>query len=606
MKGNTIKAFIKFCVVGAINTAISLGIYYILIALGVNYAISITVGYILSSICGYLLSKTWVFKKKEEKATKSVFKYYALYASALILNLLCMTIFIKGMHVSDKVAPILTVIITTIYNFTFSKLWVFRESKNAIDPKLLKQDKVFIALAVIAAMFIGMIVVNNYFNHPVADDYTNYNDIAAEIGDQEINIGTTVPAIGRLAVRTYQTWQGTYFANFLFFINPLLISVDAYKIAMLLIQIFWLAGSYFLFKSLPEQNQKDKVRNLKLFLLFIIANIFTFYSLGEGLYWFTGSILYIIPYTISLILFGLIMRDLRNPCNKRKALIVLTSIILGGTSYVTGLVVGFTLLLLTIYLFIKKDKQRYFYLATLAIFCIGFACNVFCPGNFQRTKDFEKISIIKAIVYAAINAVIMIRHALFETILVPVLIIATPMLANIAYKLKQKIKYPILLAILCLGCFVATFVPMAYAYGTTYQETRVKNIQIFYLVLMCAVCMIAFFAKVKTKNQHIYENPTLVPIGTLAAIIMIAAIGVYDIPGLNMVNDYLELKNVTYDRCIDEMDNKLINSPEDQVEITNCAAYPSSLHYYVIENESWQTDAMEVYFHKDIVVKEEE
>lgn len=87
---------------------------------------------------------------------------------------------------------------------------------------------------------------------------------------------------------------------------------------------------------------------------------------------------------------------------------------------------------------------------------------------------------------------------------------------------------------------------------------------------------------------------------------MIAAIGVYDIPGLNMVNDYLELKNVTYDRCIDEMDNKLINSPEDQVEITNCAAYPSSLHYYVIENESWQTDAMEVYFHKDIVVKEEE
>lgn len=122
-----ILQFIKFGFVGASNTLLSFAIYYVLIYFNVNYIIANTLGYIISSVWGYMLNKKWVFKDSKEETTKSAIKYYIVYGSSFLINILCMYIWVDVLNISRIIAPILTMVITVPYNFIFNKVWAFKD-----------------------------------------------------------------------------------------------------------------------------------------------------------------------------------------------------------------------------------------------------------------------------------------------------------------------------------------------------------------------------------------------------------------------------------------------------------------------------------------------
>ncbi|MCX4267580.1 MAG: GtrA family protein [Lachnospiraceae bacterium] len=126
---------IKFSLVGIVNTMSSLIIYYILLYFNVHYNIAIILGYIGSSIIGYFLNRIWVFQARKNSFSSSLVKYYIVYISALLLNLICMHLWIEILSISNKLAPLLTLCITIPYNFLLSKLWVFKESGENKNEK---------------------------------------------------------------------------------------------------------------------------------------------------------------------------------------------------------------------------------------------------------------------------------------------------------------------------------------------------------------------------------------------------------------------------------------------------------------------------------------
>ena len=123
------KQFIKFGIVGVINTLSSWIFYYPLIFLNVNYIIATTIAYILSSIIGYILNNGWVFQKKSYDS-KSLIKYYIVYGSSYLINVGCMYLWVSVLKINELIAPILTLFITVPYNFIFSRLWVFNKNDN--------------------------------------------------------------------------------------------------------------------------------------------------------------------------------------------------------------------------------------------------------------------------------------------------------------------------------------------------------------------------------------------------------------------------------------------------------------------------------------------
>lgn len=128
MKKN-IKQFLKFGIVGCINTFSSWVFYYPLLFLGINYIVCTTIAYILSSIIGYLLNNKWVFKKNTYDAN-SVLKYYVVYGSSYLINIFSMKLWVEVLGLSKVIAPILTLFVTIPYNFLFSKIWVFTKKEN--------------------------------------------------------------------------------------------------------------------------------------------------------------------------------------------------------------------------------------------------------------------------------------------------------------------------------------------------------------------------------------------------------------------------------------------------------------------------------------------
>lgn len=121
---SVLNQFIKFGIVGAVNTISSWIIYYTLLYFHIHYIVSTTIAYILSSIIGFVLNRIWVFKSKN-KVSSSLIKYIITYGSSFFLNIGLMYLFVDIIGVSDRIAPILVLLFTIPYNYIFSRLWVF-------------------------------------------------------------------------------------------------------------------------------------------------------------------------------------------------------------------------------------------------------------------------------------------------------------------------------------------------------------------------------------------------------------------------------------------------------------------------------------------------
>ena len=120
------EKFIKFTIVGFGNLFISLITYYILVFFSINYQIANIGGFITGSLNGYIWNKIWVFKNSR-RSVSSIMKFYLAYLSTWLLSALLLYVWVEKMKISDKIAPVINVFITTPINYLLNKYWVFNK-----------------------------------------------------------------------------------------------------------------------------------------------------------------------------------------------------------------------------------------------------------------------------------------------------------------------------------------------------------------------------------------------------------------------------------------------------------------------------------------------
>ena len=123
--------FIKFCIVGLANTFISLGIYYIFIAINPDYyLIGGFVGWFVSVLNAFYLSNRFVFKTDTNSFTimmKRLLKSYATYGATFLLSQILLYLQVSVLEISEWIAPVLNLIATIPINFVFNKIWTFKK-----------------------------------------------------------------------------------------------------------------------------------------------------------------------------------------------------------------------------------------------------------------------------------------------------------------------------------------------------------------------------------------------------------------------------------------------------------------------------------------------
>lgn len=128
------QQFIRFCLVGAANTVITLVVYRILLYLSVPYLIASPIGYACGVINGYLWSTAVVFHKKRDAV--NLIKFIAVNLVVLGLNTALMYLWVDLLSLPEFPSQLLTLCFTIPSNFILNKVWTFRDGKKATGPSV--------------------------------------------------------------------------------------------------------------------------------------------------------------------------------------------------------------------------------------------------------------------------------------------------------------------------------------------------------------------------------------------------------------------------------------------------------------------------------------
>lgn len=129
--------FLKFCVVGTLNTLIDVGVLQVLLWMtGIDPTTSpllflfVLIAFVTAVINGFVLNKYWTFRMRARKNTARQFiKFLITNIIGLGLTMMLMFLFVQLMQWDTIISKLMTSALILIWNFLATKHWTFRERR---------------------------------------------------------------------------------------------------------------------------------------------------------------------------------------------------------------------------------------------------------------------------------------------------------------------------------------------------------------------------------------------------------------------------------------------------------------------------------------------
>ncbi len=119
--------FIRYLIVGIINTIIGYGIIFTLMTIHIIPEVANIIGYIIGIIISYILNKIYTFKTNN-KSKKEFIKFALCMICAYAINLAIFVILHRYFNIDKYIATIIAGIFYTLSGYIFSKYFAFKIS----------------------------------------------------------------------------------------------------------------------------------------------------------------------------------------------------------------------------------------------------------------------------------------------------------------------------------------------------------------------------------------------------------------------------------------------------------------------------------------------
>ncbi len=120
--------FIKFSLVGVLNTAIHYGIFYVTYTyMGLHHYLASTLGFCVAVTNSYLINKHWTFKTKGSNVNREFAKFIIVNLITLSINLGSMALLVEQFSMDPRIAQLASIGLTLSINFLGNKFWTFRK-----------------------------------------------------------------------------------------------------------------------------------------------------------------------------------------------------------------------------------------------------------------------------------------------------------------------------------------------------------------------------------------------------------------------------------------------------------------------------------------------
>jgi putative flippase GtrA len=129
-KTDEIRHFIKFCVVGLVNTVVHFSVYVVFFDIYNYYYLQANaLAWFIAVFVSFFLNKYWTFQNFARRAIYHQYiKFFIISGAGLALNTGLLFIFVDTYKINDKLSLIFAIGIVTFWNFFLNKLWTFKNS----------------------------------------------------------------------------------------------------------------------------------------------------------------------------------------------------------------------------------------------------------------------------------------------------------------------------------------------------------------------------------------------------------------------------------------------------------------------------------------------
>ncbi len=124
------EEIINYVIAGALTTLVSILSYYLLRFIIPYYYVNTTLSWILAVSFAFIVNKKYVFKSKENNILEEFIKFIGSRITTLLLEILLMFILVSLLKVNDMIAKLMLQVVILILNYILSKLYVFKKRNN--------------------------------------------------------------------------------------------------------------------------------------------------------------------------------------------------------------------------------------------------------------------------------------------------------------------------------------------------------------------------------------------------------------------------------------------------------------------------------------------
>jgi Family of unknown function (DUF6056) len=313
-----------------------------------------------------------------------------------------------------------------------------------------------------------------------------------------------------LLYRSYLNWNGRYISNIFIYLNPISFgSFKFYKIIPAGMIILFVFGNYIFIRQLFYQ--KNKQTHLIMSLILSLLYINNMPIISEGVYWFTGTVIYLLGIIVFLFYVSLLIKIIRK--KKKGASLILLNLLLFiscGFNEVLTLLVIFFLAVITFIFYRENFRSKKVVIMQLVFSMLFSSILIFAPGNELRGGVYQDAhNFSSSVLYSILQIG---RFSLAWTVSLPFVVASV-----IFYKLNEKLriesklfekgfylkKWESLL-LLFATIFICVFPPY-WATGILGQH-RTLNVAYFFFLVTWFINLTVWFNFYQNKIKFVFKK----------------------------------------------------------------------------------------------------
>lgn len=475
-------------------------------------------------------------------------------------------------------------------------------------------------LLLLIILLLPLLIISKY-NSLAVDDYTYLNIAQNGIKEGQGIFGILVAQM-KNAYDCWSTWQGQYFVNWLIMSFLAIFGSEnyCYVIVFTLIPLI-LAEFYLAYAVLVKKLGSTYSQMIIVIVPIIIFHISVPISLVEAFYWLSGAITYTTTYAISLISIALMLelwsvkKGGHVKASVLSVILMLLSVGLGGSNFVTGLFMLLVFVLFAGYALFKKNRWRSIYVVNLLVFVLCFLITVFSPGATNRRLENADASIpaVKAILLSLYEAFKFIKTWSLPFVLL-LLVVMIPVFWKIVKKKKFRYPYPLLVLVISFGIYAAQFTPNQFALGIlgAYRVQNIYRYQLLFLLLGNELYFLGYihrcFPHIKVPfADKICKIPfSIVLYGFCATCVVFFCMLYYAGPLLSSNNAYRDLRSGYAKAYYMEYRERVELFEDDTVRdvvLEPFKSKPYALYFYDFQySYCWTNEDAAEYYGKDSII----